>query len=328
MKVFNLAVLGCGGISKSHLGAIKEIPEIKPFVVVDVVEERAKEAAAACGAQYALTDWRKAVAMEEVHIVDICLPHTLHKDPAVEAARHKKHIFTEKPMATNLADTDAMIKAAEENKVTLAVGQVLRFRESTVKAREILKSGKIGEPMNHIRRRVSYAPVATRHPWATDFSLAGGWVLYGFGTHEMDAMIWIADSPVAKLWAQGRKIYPEKDDVDDVTMLFQFANGAMGTLMLSQNIHKGGWEQWVAGTKGSVYITTDSLTVSTAEGSDVMSKLDYTRSMYKQWREFVDALIEGREPSHSARTVRPCMAALEAGRRAINTGQLIDVTSL
>jgi predicted dehydrogenase len=323
-KAFNLAVLGCGGISKAHLAALAEVPEIKPFVMVDIAEDRAKEAAAATGAKHALTDWRQAVAMDEVDIVDICLPHTLHRDPAVAAARHKKHIFTEKPMATNLADTDAMIKAADENKVTLAVGQVLRFRESTIRAREILKSGKIGEPMNHIRRRVSYAPVATRHPWATDFSLSGGWVLYGFGAHEMDAILWIADSPVATLWAQGRKIYAEKDDVDDITILFKFANGAMGSLMLSQNIHKGGWEQWVAGTKGSLYITTDSVMVNT----EVTSGLDYARSMYKQWREFVDALIEGREPSHSARTVRPCMAALEATRRAMDTGELIDVSSL
>jgi predicted dehydrogenase len=62
--------------------------------------------------------------------------------------------------------------------------------------------------------------------------------------------------------------------------------------------------------------------------TEVIGKLDYTRAMYKQWRELADALIEGREPSHSARTVRPCMAALEAARRAMNTGQLIDVTAL
>jgi predicted dehydrogenase len=62
--------------------------------------------------------------------------------------------------------------------------------------------------------------------------------------------------------------------------------------------------------------------------TEVTAGLDYSRSMYKQWREFTDALIEGREPSHSARTVRPCMAALEATRRAMDTGEIIDVSSL
>lgn len=324
MKTYNVAVLGCGGITKAHFPAIAEIPELKLLVTVDINEERAKQAAEATGAKYALTDWRKALAMEEVDIVDICLPHTLHRDPAVEAARHKKHIFTEKPMATCLADVDAMMRAAEENKVTLAVGQVLRFRESTMKAREILKSGKIGTPMNHIRRRVSYSSHAASHPWSTNYALSGGWQLYGFGAHEMDAMLWIADSPVKALWAQGRKLVPAKDDVDDISAVFAFANGAMGALMLSQNIHKGGWEQWVGCTEGSLYVTTDSVTVN----NEVIGGLDYSRAMYRQWREFVNALIEGREPSHSARNVRPSMAALEATRRAIDTGALIDVAAL
>jgi predicted dehydrogenase len=217
-----------------------------------------------------------------------------------------------------------MIRAAEENGVTLAVGQVLRFRDAYVKAREILKSGRIGQPMNHIRRRASYSTHAKSHPWATDYALSGGWQLYGFGAHEMDIMLWLADSPVSKLWAQGRKLIPIKDDVDDITALFEFTNGAMGTLILSQNIHKGGWEQWIAGTEGSLYITTDSVTVNT----EVIGGLDYKRAMYRQWREFVDALLEGREPSHSARLVRPSMAALEATRRAMDTGELIDVAAL
>jgi len=324
METFKLALLGCGGITKAHLAAIAEIPEIEPFVMVDIDEERARQAAAETGAKYSLGDWREAVAMDEVDIVDICLPHTLHRDPAVEAARNKKHIFTEKPMATSLDDVDAMIGAAEENGVTLAVGQVLRFREADEKARELLKSGAIGRPMNHIRRRVRYSPEAPRHTWARDFSLSGGWELYGFGAHEMDIMLWLADSPVSKLWAQGRKIIPEKDDVDDITALFEFADGGMGTLMLSENIHNGGWDQWIGGTEGSLYLTTNSITVN----GEKIDGLDHSRAMYKQWREFTDALLEGREPSHSARNVRPSMAALEAARRAIDTGELIDVTAL
>jgi predicted dehydrogenase len=323
-KTFNVAVLGCGGISQAHLTAIAEIPELKPLVMVDIAEDRAKQAKDKWGAKYALTDWRKAVTMDEVDIVDICLPHTLHRDPVVEAAKNRKHIFTEKPMATSLADTDAMINAAKASGVTLAVGQVLRFRESTVKARETVKAGAIGQPLNFIRRRVGYAPVATRHPWATDFSLAGGWQLYGFGAHEMDALLWIADSPVKKLWALGRKIWAEKDDVDDINILFELQTGAMGNLMLSQNLHHGGWEQWVAGTKGSLYVTVDSVSIN----GQVTKGLDYARAMYREWREFLDALLQGREPMHSGASVRPCMAALEATRRAMDTGQLIDVSAL
>ncbi|NOZ22360.1 MAG: Gfo/Idh/MocA family oxidoreductase [Planctomycetes bacterium] len=324
MKTLNLALLGCGGITKSHRAAFAEIPEIKPFVMVDLNEELAKEVAEETGAKHVTTDWREAVAMDEVDIVDICLPHTIHSEPAVEAAKNKEHIFAEKPMATTLADCDAMIQAAEENGVTLAVGQVLRFREANEKARELLRAGRIGQPLNHIRRRVRYTPDPPRHTWARDYSLSGGWELYGFGPHEMDIMLWLADSNVSKLWARGKKIIAEKDDVDDITALFEFENGAMGTLMLSENIHKGGWDQCIGGTEGSMYITTNAIDIN----GEIIDGLDHSRAMFKQWREFIDAIIEKREPSHSGRNVRPSYAALEAIRRAVDTGELIDVTAL
>ncbi|MEW6360244.1 MAG: Gfo/Idh/MocA family oxidoreductase [Planctomycetota bacterium] len=324
MKTFNLALLGCGGITKAHRTAFAQIPEIKPFVMVDINEELAREVAKETGAKHVASDWREAVAMDDVDIVDICLPHTIHRDPAVEAAKNKKHVFTEKPMATSLADCDAMIRAAEENHVTLAVGQVLRFRDANEKARELLRAGRIGKPMNHFRRRVRYSPEAPRHSWARDYSLSGGWELYGFGPHEMDTMLWLADSNVATLWARGKKIIAAKDDVDDITALFEFENGAMGALMLSENIHKGGWDQCIGGTEGSMYITTNSVTVN----NEVIDGLDHSTAMFKQWREFIDALIEGREPSHSGRNVRPSYAALEATRRSIDTGKLINVAAL
>ncbi len=319
-----VALLGCGGISKSHRAAFDQIDSLRVGAVVDLDEARAREAQAACGAQWAFTDWREAVALPEVEVVDICLPHTLHRDPAVAAAKAGKHVFTEKPMATTLADVDAMIEAADEAGVTLAVGQVLRFRESTVRARQLLKEGAVGEPLNHIRRRQSYSPKYASHPWATDFSLAGGWVLYGFGTHEMDALLWIADSPAKKLWAQGRKLIPEHDDVDEITVLLELESGAMATLILGQNVHQGGWEEWIAGTAGSLHVTTDAVSLN----GQAETGLDYQSAMLLQWQEFVGALDEGREPSHSGHSVRPCMAALEAARRSMATGEVIDVSAL
>lgn len=323
-RSLNLALIGCGRITKSHLAALAQIPEVQPYVMVDIDLARAQAHKEEYGAKYAAADWRDAVAMDEVDIVDICTPHTLHRDPAVGAAEQGKHVFTEKPMATTLAHCDDMIRAADENRVKLSVGQVLRYRMANVRAREALKAGAIGTPMNHIRRRVSFSEHSESHVWSTDFALSGGWQLYGFGTHEMDIMLWLADSPAKRLWAQGRKIREHKDDMDDVNILWEFESGAMGLLMLSQNIGSGGWDQSIAGTEGWMHIATDKLTIN----GKVEDNLDYAGAMYRQWREFVDAIIEDREPANSGKTVRPCMAALEAARIAVETGDIVDVAAL
>ena len=321
----NLALIGCGGISNSHMQAVAAIPEVQPYVMVDIDHERAKAHMEAHGAAHALTDWREAVAMDDVDVVDICTPHTLHRDPAVAAAEHGKHVFTEKPMATRLAHCDDMIQAAQEHRVRLAVGQVLRYREANVRAKEALAAGAIGTPMNHIRRRVSCpGDYRDRYPWSAQFELSGGWQLYGFGPHEMDTMIWLVDSPVKRLWGQGRKVQPYRDDVDDVSLLWEFANGAMGLLMLSHSMGVGGWDQTIGGTAGWMHIATDRLNINgeTEDGFDVKG------AMYRQWREFVDAILEDREPANSGASVRPCMAALEAARIAMDTGDIVDVAAL
>jgi len=324
-RPLNLALIGCGGITKGHTAAFAEMPDVELFVTCDINLDKAKAHQQEFGATHAVADWRDAVTMDEVDIVDVCTPHALHRDPAVAAVQAGKHVFTEKPMATSLADCDDMIQAADASGVKLAVGQVLRWREANVRARDALKAGAIGIPMNHIRRRVSVSTnPEERYPWAADLAISGGWQLYGFGPHEMDTMIFIADSPVKRLWAQGRKVRDYKDDCDDYSILWEFENGAMGLLMLSHNIGVGGWDQSIGGSEGWLHLTTDKVVIN----GEAEEGLDYKSAMYRQWRDFVDAILEDREPAASGKSVRPCMAALEATRMAVQTGELIDVAAL
>src|SRR5690606_31236900 len=80
------------------------------------------------------------------------LPHSLHKEAAVYAAHHGKHILLDKPVANTLADAYRIARACEESNVTLMMGYVHRFREEIIVAKEMLMSGKIGEPASVLDR--------------------------------------------------------------------------------------------------------------------------------------------------------------------------------
>ncbi len=82
--------------------------------------------------------------LEEVELdaIDVCTPHTLHMEPTLAAAERGLHVFTEKPMATELAECDRMIAACQQAGVVLMVGQVLRFYAPHVEARRIVSSGR------------------------------------------------------------------------------------------------------------------------------------------------------------------------------------------
>jgi len=315
-----VAVLGCGGIASAHLNAMKNLPAI-PIAMVDIDESRARQYAGEYGADRYHTDIKDALT-DDVDAVIVCLPHYLHVGAVVAAAESGKHVLTEKPMAISLKETDDMIEAAQRNSVTLMVGQVLRFREANVRAKELIKEGKIGEPRNMIRRRLSRS-LEFHSEWARDPAKAGGWLLYGYGSHEVDMMLWLFDTHAQRVYAQARKNNPYWNDYDEISIQMELANGMMGTLNHSLNCVAGAWDTFITGTEASMYINNQQIIID-GEKIDV----PMGPAMELQLKEFIDAIREGREPEASGANVRKTMQALEAAKLSIAKGQIIETESL
>ena len=118
-----VGLMGCGGISSTHISAAKALGYARIVAVCDVVAERATRKAAQLGLPEAkcYIDYRDLLADGDVDCVIIGTPHYHHATAAVDAARAGKHVLTEKPMATTVADCTAMIDAAETAGVILGV---------------------------------------------------------------------------------------------------------------------------------------------------------------------------------------------------------------
>jgi len=210
-----MGVIGCGGISGAHLPAERDVEGMRTVAVCDIDEEAARAAAAEYDVPRVYTDWRELVADDDIDAVAVLLPHHLHRDPAVAAAEAGKHVLCEKPMAIALAECDDMIAAAEGTGVVLMIAQILRFRPANIRARELIRDGAIGEVRNILRRRLGESG-EFRSQWARSPEEAGGWVLYGYGSHEVDMILWLTDSTPGTVFAQARVINDYWNDVDDV----------------------------------------------------------------------------------------------------------------
>lgn len=313
-------MIGCGGIAKGHLNAMKNLPA-RPVAMVDIDETRARQYAREYGADRYHRDIADALTYD-IDAVIICLPHYLHVAAAIAAARGRKHILTEKPMAIALKEADDMIEAAQRNKVRLMVGQVLRFRRANIEAKKLIKEGKIGEPTNIIRRRLSRSR-EFHSEWARDPAKAGGWVLYGYGSHEVDMMLWLFDTHAKRVYAQARKSNPYWDDYDEISIQMELANGMMATLNHSLNCAAGAWDTLIMGTGGSMYITNQRIAIN-GEKMDI----PMGPAMEAQLKEFIDAIREAREPEASGANVRKTMQALEAAKLSIARGQIIDTEDI
>ena len=317
-------VIGCGGISQGHLPAQRDVEGAHTVAVCDIDEGVANAVASAYDVSTVYTDWRNLLEDDGMDAVAILLPHHLHCEVAVAAAEAGKHVLCEKPMAISLQEADEMIAAAESAQVVLMVGQILRFRSANIRARELIRDGAIGEVRNVLRRRLSQSD-GFRSAWASDPDEAGGWVLYGFGSHEVDMILWLNDAQAATAYAQARRSNDYWNDYDEITVQFDLSNDAMATYQHSLNTPFGAWECMVIGTEGAMMVESERIRL----GDEVIEEpLDSPAAWRAQVGEFVRAVLEEDEPEASGRNVRNTMAALEAAKISIRDGTVVDASAL
>jgi predicted dehydrogenase len=315
-----IGVIGCGGIAGAHLGSIAELPEFALAATCDIDIDRARRAAEEHGAAASFADYRELLATD-ADAVSICLPHHLHREVSVAASAAGKHVLCEKPMATSLADADAMIAAAEAAQKVLMIGQVLRFRPANIRARELVLGGAIGEVKQVIRRRYGLMKRYDNAPWSADPKQAGGWVLYGFGSHEADQVLFLTGSEATTVYARGETNNPHWGDTDEISMLFGLSRGGFATELHSANCPFGTWDCLIIGGEGALSIESEGLRL---DEEFIHLPLPPSAGMTEQFAEFAAAICEDREPEASGRSVRPTMALLEAAGMSIRSGEIID----
>jgi UDP-N-acetyl-2-amino-2-deoxyglucuronate dehydrogenase len=228
-----VGLIGCGGISATHIGAIKALRYPELAAVCDIVPERVQKKGREQGLPEAkrYTDYKELLADPDIDCVVVGTPHYHHAEAAVNAAKAGKHVLVEKPMATTLSDATAMMEAAEENGVILGVVFQHRFTPSMVRVKGAIDGGFMGNPLVAIasvpwwREQSYYDADSWRGTWAQE---AGG-SLINQGIHTLDRMIWAMGTPIsvtAEMAVLNHKI--ETEDVTSLTVVFE--SGAIGTL--------------------------------------------------------------------------------------------------
>ena len=322
--VLSVGVIGAGGIAQSHMRGIQANDTIRLAAVMDVDAERVEASAKEYGAR-AYTTLEDLLGDPEVEGVHVCTPHSLHGDQVEAAAKAGKHVLVEKPMALTLGECDRMIEACEEAGKVLMVGQVLRHFPVNRKVKEMIAADEIGQVGHLMRRRISYfnpSRPGERH-WYMDLEIGGICVLYCFGPHEYDVLHWYMDSPIREVYARGTEsteIYRGQKDTYSVMMTHE--NGAVSVLLQSVVSHTGGHDQYIIGSKGSMMLTNQKLTVN---GEEVAVEGSTSDGMPNQIGEFATCCLEGREPDSSGRSVRHTMAAIEAAKQSAERMEPVQV---
>jgi xylose dehydrogenase (NAD/NADP) len=212
---------------------------------------RAEAAARELGARKAFGSYEELLDSDEVDAVYISLPNSLHLEWCIKAAEDGKHVLCEKPLASNAVEAEQAVKACEKEGVLLMEAFMYRHHPQHAKVREVLSSGRIGEP-SVVNARLSIS-VESMDDIRWKGALAGG-ALMDVGCYCINASRFIYGSEPIRakaLWS-----FNEERGVDQTTIgVLEFPREQFASFVCSMRMHRANQYE-IIGTEGSVEATT------------------------------------------------------------------------
>lgn len=180
---YSAAIIGCGDIGHAHADGYRLNPNVELVAVVDPLEVARSQFQEEYGVPHAYRSVDELFSHISPDLVSVCTWHRLHAPHTIASARAgAKAVICEKPMATCLADADAMIAACQRSGTKLVVGHQRRFTPGWEAARAAVAAGEIGDP-----------------ELAHGSSREG---LLNVGTHVVDGLLFLLADPGAA-WVLG-----------------------------------------------------------------------------------------------------------------------------
>jgi predicted dehydrogenase len=236
MSKIKTALVGCGKVGHLHAAALRGLPESEFVAVCGRTAEKANAFAEKYGVA-AFTDVPEMLAKSRAEAICICTPHPEHAGPTVAAAQAGVHALVEKPLASSLADCDAMLAAARANKTILSTICQRRFYPPCQRIRRAIDDGKIGKPVLGAVTMFGWRDEAyyKSDPWRGSWKHEGGGVLVNQSPHQLDLLIWYLGEidEVFGYWANANHPYIGVEDT--AVAVVRFKSGALGNIVVSNS---------------------------------------------------------------------------------------------
>lgn len=239
-------ILGCGDIARrGHIPGY-QAAGVEVAAVCDTNLERARSVAGEFNVPHIYADYHELIARPDIDIISVCLPNAFHAPAAIAALEAGKHTLCEKPIATRVADAEAMIAAARRSGRLLSVNQHMRFDPAAQAMRRAVSNGELGHVYLTDARMVRAQGIPGFGSWFTRKDLAGAGALFDIGVHMLDLALYITGFP-------------------QVAAVRGFTSMALG----AQKIGLGGWGA-DRGTEGRYDVEDTALAHITLAGGGVI----------------------------------------------------------
>jgi len=258
-----VALVGCGAVAQLYYTpALRELEADGRLSVVAVADPNSLNAAQV-RAQFPTAAWARDASELTAHAIDLAIvasPHSMHAKHSIQLLEAGVSVLCEKPMATSVADAQAMMDAAASASGILAIGMSRRFLPATQTIRRLLALNVLGDitSFNFSEGDASFLwPVAS--PGYFRRGDAHGGVLLDIGIHALDLMLWWLGEPIETVY--------EDDAMGGIEVNCRlrctFSQGAVGEVRLSRDCALAN-RYTLRGTKGWL-----TWTVNQADGFEI-----------------------------------------------------------
>jgi predicted dehydrogenase len=183
----------------------------------------------------------EAARPDGIEVVSIVTPNHVHYEQSAACLEAGLDVICDKPLTTNLADAEKLVKLAAEKKRLLGVTFNYTGYPMIRHAKQLLADGLIGE-LRVVQAEYPQGWLATalektgqkQASWRTDPKLAGAGALGDIGSHSFQLAEFVTGAKVSEVAADVSAIVPGRPIDDNVNVLLRFANGARGSLWASQ----------------------------------------------------------------------------------------------
>jgi len=353
MDKLRVGIIGAGRISDLHALEYLANPRAEIVAVCDVHAPNAQQRGRAWGVaeNRIFTNYHDLLALPEVDLVEILLPHHLHHRAVLDAAAAGKHVSVQKPMAFSVDQAEEMIAATQRAGVIFKVFENFIFYPPVQRAKALVDAGEIGDPLSiRIKSNAATSPNAWQVPhaaqaWRFDPAQNGGGPLVFDDGHHKFALAWhfMGQAEAVHAWIGATEVAPGAFLDSPSIVSFKFPGHSVGSLevvyspdlVLDTHHYAQDDRIEITGTKGVIWITRGHGKMmdvppvvlyadrQTRTFSDM--PVGWEHSFINSTRHFIDAYFAGAPPSLTGAQGREVLRFALAAQESARIGQAVNL---
>ena len=249
---FIFGIVGAGLMGKRRAKSLTGFPEAELVYVSDVDKEKAENLAKEYDCKWT-TNYLDIMNDNKINCIIVSVINNKLYDITKEAIKSGKHVFVEKPVATNLEDISELVNLSKKNKVVVKVGFNHRFLPAIIKAKALFYNNEIGKLMFIKATYGQKSRIGFEKEWRSKKNLSGGGELLDQGVHVID----LCHLFMKKVTGVGGIVSNLfwKSDVDDNDFFYlKDENDKIAFIHTSSSLWRNTFQFNIHGTKGMIEI--------------------------------------------------------------------------